>query len=197
MFNDDAMFPDILTLEKTTGERINNIRGQVDHNKIITQSADFDLDAGDILVRTRPSGKKERYEVLSPGFQPAMLDFPNHYQAEVKLCGAVSRPSVIDRHVTFIGNNSRYNENSVDNSTNAVNHGQMDMQVFKDLLDAAMKIEDQTDRQQILDAIHKLEKSIGNEKAFKGNFIELMTTAGKYIDLFKKSVGILKDWFMR
>jgi hypothetical protein len=114
---------DIVDVVKPNGERHSNLKASVDGNRIYMEAGSFPITRGDMLVRRMSNGQEERYEVLDPGFQEKHSRIPAHYQMKIKNLGlpeAAPTVASVTNNYHLIGNNSRVNHHSTDNSTNLV-----------------------------------------------------------------------------
>ncbi|MRM13849.1 hypothetical protein GJJ29_21915 [Enterobacter cloacae subsp. dissolvens] len=113
---------DRLTLVKTDGSRVTDLKGSVQKGKIYIMRGDISIEPGDELHREMPAGRFEEYVVVEPNFYQGVHGIPAHYQTEVKRKGN-QQPQVgtVASHTTnynFYGDNSRVNNSSIDNSNN-------------------------------------------------------------------------------
>jgi len=115
----ESLMTDKVTLLKRSGEQHNDISASVQTEKIFIQRADILIDAGDLISRSMSNGAKETFEVLDPGFHERFHGIPAGYQMRVKKLGIPEAIAAI-QHITYniTCDNSRINNNSVDNSIN-------------------------------------------------------------------------------
>jgi hypothetical protein len=119
----ESLMTDKVTLLKRSGEQHNEISASVQAGKIFIQRADILIEAGDLISRSMSNGAKETFEVLDPGFHERFHGIPAGYQMHVKKLG-IPEASAAIQHITynFTGDNSRINNNSIDNSINITTH---------------------------------------------------------------------------
>lgn len=78
------MLKDKLTIHKTDGEAIENIKGSVQKGKIFVQRSDILIESGDRIKREMSNGGIEEYEVIDPGFHEGLGSIKAGYQMKVK-----------------------------------------------------------------------------------------------------------------
>lgn len=78
------MFKDSLTIHKSSGETIKNVKGSVQQNKIFIQRSDVLIESKDIIKRAMSNGGVEEFEVIEPGFHEGLGSIKAGYQMEVK-----------------------------------------------------------------------------------------------------------------
>ena len=114
---------DTVSLLKKNGDRTDGIKASVQKQMIIIGSSDILIETGDLVQRKMSNGGEETYEIIDPGFiEGGLGGIKSHYQADVKKLGLPEAEKAI-QNITYniTGHNTRINQNSVDNSTNAVN----------------------------------------------------------------------------
>lgn len=136
------MMRDKLVLVKMDGSRVTDLRGSVQKGKIYIMRGDISIEPGDELHREMPGEKFEEYVVVEPNFYQGVHGIPAHYQTEVrrksKQQPQVAAPTSQTTNYNFYGNNSRVNNNSVDNSNNFTGSDDSVRQVMA-ILDSARK----------------------------------------------------------
>lgn len=113
---------DKLSLHKVSGEETIGLLGSVQKDRIFLMQNIPIIEIGDEVWRHFSNGIVERYVVVDPGFYEALDDIPAHYQMTVKRCESYA-PSIgagPNIHITFNGDNARFNHQSTDNSSNVV-----------------------------------------------------------------------------
>ncbi|EOY5094519.1 MULTISPECIES: hypothetical protein [Enterobacteriaceae] len=136
------MMRDKLALIKTDGSTVTGLKGSVQKGKIYIMRGDISIEPGDELHREMPGGKFEEYIVVEPNFRQGLHGIPAHYQTEVRRKGnQLHQAASTASHTTnynFYGDNSRVNNNSVDNSNNFTGSDDSVRQVLA-ILSAARK----------------------------------------------------------
>lgn len=115
---------DTITVRKSTGEVIEDLKASVQSNQIFLDRSDVLVEPGDLVERKMSNGGVETFDVIDPGFHEAFHGIDAHYQMRVKKLGlpeAKQRVHSITYNIT--GHNARINNDSVDNSTNSVSIG--------------------------------------------------------------------------
>lgn len=80
----DNLHRDIVTLIKENGVKYENIKANVQTNKIFINDGTLPIDEGDRFVRVLPSKLVESYIVIDRGFYSAVGGIKDHYQVKVK-----------------------------------------------------------------------------------------------------------------
>lgn len=120
MFSD--FMTDKITLMKKDGSKFENIPASVQKGKIFVEGSKYLFEPGDLAIRKMSNGAEETFEIIDPGFYEKFHGINEHYQMEVKKLGLPeAKKAVQNITYNFSGNNSRLNQNSVDNSINVVN----------------------------------------------------------------------------
>ncbi len=166
MFFDSDMFNDRVTLMKENGTVIENIDACVQKDKIFINDGTLLIEEGDILVRTMSNGATEKYEVIDRGYYEEFGAFDAHYQCDVRKITSLKEitPSIRTIHNYFNAPNSRYNENSIDNSINILVNE--DTKLFDEIRQTLQKQGiDESELNSLLEHVNEMQQSIG-----KGNF---------------------------
>lgn len=79
-----SMLKDTLTIHKTNGETLENVKGSVQKNKIFIQRSDVLIESKDRIKRSMSNGGIEEYEVIEPGFHEGLGSIKAGYQMTVK-----------------------------------------------------------------------------------------------------------------
>jgi hypothetical protein len=79
----NAVLTDILTLQKVDGRVFENIKAHVTRKSILIMDVHLQIEAGDRLIRTLPSGTKEIFVVDDCGYHEALAGIPAHVFVKV------------------------------------------------------------------------------------------------------------------
>jgi hypothetical protein len=148
---------DTITVRKSTGEVIDNLKASVQSNQIFLDRADILVEPNDLIERKMSNGGVETFDVIDPGFHEAFHGIDAHYQMKVKKLGlpeAKQRVQSITYNIT--GHNSRINHDSVDNSTNSVNIGgelQEYLTALRQIVETIEDAKQKRDASEILDSV--------------------------------------------
>ena len=88
------------------------------------------------------------------------------------------------------GNNARVNIDSTDNSVNIVETN--DLKIFQDLKDIASKIENESERINVIESIEAMEAEAGKEK-FADKYKNFISTAANHMTLFAPFIPPLTE----
>ncbi|NOH50050.1 nucleotide-binding protein [Vibrio rotiferianus] len=80
----DDMLKDTITIKKTNGETVENVKCSVQKNRVYIQRSDILIEASDQIIRNMSNGGQEIYEVEDPGFHEGMGSIKAGYQMYVK-----------------------------------------------------------------------------------------------------------------
>ena len=178
-----SLMRDTVSILKTTGEQIENIKASVQRQKTFIQRSDIQIETGDLIQRTMSNGATETYEVIDPGFHEGLGGIPAGYQIVHKNLGLPEAEKAI-QSITYNlnGNNSRVNNNSTDNSTNVVNinndvaeHISMLRDEIKHLIES---VSEQNEALEIVDAIEEQFESDKPSKAVLKTLLGALPSAG-------------------
>ena len=116
------MMNDKIKVIKTNGEEFEGLKASVQSKGIYLMRSDVLIDPNDLIQRTMSNGGVETFKVIDPGYHEGLSSIPSHYQMKVQKLGLPEAEKAI-QSITYniSGPNARVNNNSVDNSTNAVN----------------------------------------------------------------------------
>lgn len=96
---------------------IDDVKALVQSKMVFVDDGTIDIEEGDIIERTLPSGSKEQYLVTDRGFHKGMHGIPDHYQIAVEKQSnlkKIAREQVINQY--NITNADKVNIHSTDNS---------------------------------------------------------------------------------
>lgn len=79
-----GMAKDNVTLVKTDGKRIEDLKAVVSMRRIVTFHTDIEIASQDIMIKKRADGEQEAYLILDPMFNRAEDGIPEHYQLTVR-----------------------------------------------------------------------------------------------------------------
>lgn len=164
----EDMAPDNIDIIKPDGKKFENIKAYV-QGRIIIERGDIIIESGDFIQRKMSNGGTETYEVLDPCFYECSEGFPAHYQIKYKKMGIPEKTKQIKNIIYNInGNNSKINQNSIDNSTNIVYRNPDILSLLQDLRTEICKLSlVQEEKQNALDIVHYIEMSCQTEKPSK------------------------------
>lgn len=112
---------DTIKILKSNGEKHEGVRASVQRTKVFMDAGKLLVEPNDLIIRRMSNGGEETYRVIDPGFHEAVHGIKAHYQMEVQKLGIPEAKSAVQNIIYNIsGNNTRINQNSVDNSTNLV-----------------------------------------------------------------------------
>lgn len=185
-----ANFPtEIVRIIKSDSSVIESVRALVERNMIFIDDASINIEEGDIIERSLPSGAKEKFEVLDNGFQRGIHGISSHYQVKVRKCGIHAKKEskpIINQY--NISNADKININSVDNSVNY--HITANDIATMDALRAIAKGLD--NEEQILTSIDEMQAAIGT-KSFSEKYNTFIQNAANHMTLFAPFIPALTE----
>lgn len=116
-----SLMNDTIDLLKSDGTKRTGLKASVQKSKVFMDASSVLVEPQDLIIRRMSNGAEETYRVIDPGFHEDFRGIKAHYQMEVHKLGFPEAKSAVQSTTYNItGNNARVNQNSIDNSTNAV-----------------------------------------------------------------------------
>jgi len=159
---------DTITVRKSNGEVIENLKASVQSNEIFLDRSDILIESRDLIERRMSNGGLETFDVIDPGFHEAFHSINAHYQMKVKKLGlpeAKQRVQTITYNIT--GHNARINNNSVDNSINSVSVGGELQEYLVALRQIVGAIDDATQKKDAFEILDGVESQLALPKPSK------------------------------
>lgn len=160
---------DPVDLLKKDGSKVEGLKASVQRNKIFMDAGKLLIESGDLILRRMSNGAQETYEVIDPGFYESFGRIAANYQMQVRKLGipeAVRAVQSITYNIS--GNNARFNQNSIDNSTNVVN---IDARVLQYVAALRSEVESldlpDSEKQAALEVVDEVEDQIKSGRAKK------------------------------
>lgn len=153
-----SLSKDIITLIKSDGTVIENIKANVQPTIIFIHDEKLPLEEDDKIYRKLPSGLVETYIVVDRGYYSGIGGIKGHYQAKVKKEGSINE----DKYNSIIniynanGPNARINIHSTDKSKNYYNDSDS---LFKNLKKALEEISEEEIKEKAIQMIDELQSS--------------------------------------
>ena len=160
----DRVLTEEISLMKADGSVYDNIPAGVQSECIFVTDVSLPIECGDKITRRLPSGVEETFIVLDPGYEAGLGPIKPHYQIKYQR-PAGSRTTQSAQNITYnlTGAHSRVNIDSVDKSLNV--DASQSISVLSDIRDAMQTgIEDDEERERLLDALDELSRAHGTEK---------------------------------
>jgi DNA-dependent RNA polymerase auxiliary subunit epsilon len=92
---------DTVTLLKSNGYKIENIKASVQTNKIFIDDPSLPIEEGDRIIRTLPNKLTETYIVVDRGYHEAFEGIEAYYQVKVRKEMNASQPSLPKKNVNY------------------------------------------------------------------------------------------------
>ncbi|MFC1502810.1 hypothetical protein ACFL53_00440 [Pseudomonadota bacterium] len=167
------MFQQLMTdkvkVIKSGGLEFSDLKASVSSDSITIMQSNVLIEPDDLVQRIMSNGGEETFKVIDPGFHEKFHSIPAHYQMKVKKLGIPeAKQAVSNITYNFNGDNARVNNNSVDNSTNVVNHNS-EVAEHIDLLRSEISrlINNAEEKQDALDVVDAIEDQFKSEKPSK------------------------------
>lgn len=186
----DELMNDIVTIQTGNGEVYTNIRASVQGKKIFTERTDIPISPGDRVIRRTNAGVEEVFIIEDPGFQKGLGPIGDAYQMTVHRAGA-SKPHAGTVIYNVTGPNARFNNNSIDASTNVIN------QTHKELFEALRKvienqIHSQVEKARLLSGAEALKREVGTS-GFTTRYAEFMSLAANHMQVLAPFIPALSQ----
>lgn len=159
----DDMLNDKLILLKKNGNEIEGIKGLVNKNKIIIYRSDILIETGDLLKRIMTNKGEETYEVIDPCYMEGDGSIESFYNSDVRKLGLPEANQAIQNITTInqYGDNSRVNQDSIDNSVNTINNNNEIMKYITELRNEIQNIvTDLEDKNEYLELVDTVQEQI-------------------------------------
>jgi hypothetical protein len=179
MMDLDFGFPDKVDVKTAAdGKWHENIKAQVQRDKILLLESQLPIQEGDELRRKLPNGLTEQYTIEHVEFQTAVMDFPAMMKAHVSKRGSAiheRRHASVQNIYNLTGANPRVNVNSVDSSVNVLTVNSDTL--FSDLAKAISdQVQDAKLRDQLSALVQQMERTRGT-RDFTVSFQSFMALA--------------------
>jgi hypothetical protein len=186
------LLKDKVTLVKMDGTIFRtNIAASVQSELIITYDAELPIEPGDHFLRQLPSGLVDDFIVEDPGFSPGLHTIPPHFQTKVRRSDQpVGQPQTIINNI--VGDHAKVNVNSTDNSKTYITSNSEAL--FKDMLHALMKIEDQSRRELVAATISAMAAAHRRQDGtFLSKYKEFTAAVADHVTIFAPFVPALSN----
>lgn len=187
---------DVVKLVKTNGEVYEEISANVQPGIIFIDDSELPIEERDKLVRVLPNKLIESYLVLDRGYYAGVGGISPHYQVKVKKESNIeSKKTEALIQVFHMGDNSRVNNNSTDNSTNTVFNSTNT--IFDEIKNALNEVSDAEEREMLKTLIDDL-KSNNNkkEKNCQDKYKEFISLASAHIGIIAPFIPELTKQFL-
>lgn len=160
---------DTIDILKSDGTEVAGRKASVQKNKIFMEADGLLIEPGDLILRRMSNGAKETYRVIDPGFHEDFHQIKAHYQMDVHKLGMPEAKSAV-QNITYnvSGNNTRINQNSVDNSTNVVHIDNRALQHIEALRQELKQVDlPESDRAAAFEIVDEVEEAFRSGKPKK------------------------------
>lgn len=188
------MMTDEVKLVKENGDVYEDIKANVQTEKIFITDETIPIEEGDKLQRKLPSGMMESYIVLDKGFYNVnMGGMKPHYQCKVKKEGTISAEKKLNHQKIYnvTGENSRININSTDNSMNVINKSSDEL--FEEIRDIVNK--NIQNNEEIIKTINEMEKN-KDKDSFMDSYQKFISSMSNHMTLIAPFIPALSQFFI-
>lgn len=188
---------DKIDLLKKNGAEHRGLKAVVSTKGIMLDAGNLLIEPGDLIQRNMSNGGKETYEVLDPSFYEGFSGIPAHYQLKVRKLGIPEAAKAI-QHITYnvSGNNTRINQNSIDNSTNVVNMHLQTLDLVKQLRNeiACLDLSQESKKEatEIIDAIQAQVEAGKAKKSIIAALLNALPTAANIATIGATLMSIIE-----
>lgn len=180
---------------KQNSDIIENVDALVESEEVFIDDGTLDIEEGDVIVRTLPSGREEEYEVIDPGFYRGdpILGIPDEYQVKVRRKTKFFQPekgslinnyNIYDSEGVFIGSNV----GTIDNSINC-QMSKNDVELMDSLRKVASSLENATE---LINAINEMKSNIG-KTSFRQKYNDFIQVAANHMTFFSPLISKLTE----
>ena len=166
---------------------IDGVDALVESTKIFIDDGSVNIEEGDIIERTLPSGAKEQFLVTDRGFYKGMHGIPDHYQVTVERQSTykkVSRGQVINQY--NISNAEKVNIHSTDNST-TYQISSNDLSIMETIRTLAKGLDNETE---IIAAVNQMQNNVG-KKSFAEKYNAFVQSIANHMTIFAPFIPAL------
>ena len=166
---------------------IDGIDALVESTKIFIDDGSVNIEEGDIIERTLPSGAKEQFLVVDRGFYKGMHGIPDHYQITVERQSTykkVSRGQVINQY--NISNAEKVNIHSTDNST-TYQISSNDLSIMETIRNLAKGLDNETE---IVATVDQMQNNVG-KKNFAEKYNAFVQSIANHMTIFAPFIPAL------
>lgn len=187
---------DVVKLVKINGDVIDDIPAHVQPKMIFISDANLPIEEGDKLVRVLPNGLIESYEVLDRGYHGAIRGIAAHYQVKVRKETSIeSKKTESIINIYNMGDNSRINNSSEDNSTNIVIN--TDNKIFGQIRDAFDKLDDDEEKEKMKKLVDEIHNEYANKSPTRGEkYKEFIALTAAHIGIIAPFIPELTKLFL-
>jgi len=188
-----GMMTDEVKLVKKNGEVYENIKANVQTEKIFITDETIPIEEGDKLQRKLPSGMLENYIVLDRGFYNVdMAGMKPHYQCKVKKESSISAEKKLNQQKIYnvTGENSRVNINSTDNSMNVIDKSSDELfEEIRNIVNENIK-----NNEKIIKTINEMESN-KNKESFMNSYQKFISSMSNHMSLIAPFIPALSQFF--
>ena len=182
---------DKITLIKQDGDKYEDVKANVQSNKIFISDATLPVEEGDKIKRELPNGLPEEYLVKERGFKKGRGGILDHYQCEVEKVNGKNELAVGKKVIyNLLGDNSRININSKDDSINIKNVSSDEL--FEKLI-KVVKEEINENNEEILKTINEMKEN-KNRKSFVEGYAKFISSVSDHIEVVKPFLPALIEF---
>lgn len=180
-----------VTLIKQDGQKINEIKACVQKTKIFIDDANIPIEDDDKIIRYLPNGLTETYIVLDKGFKQRTHGIEAHYQASVIKESAYEKEQTKSEATTIINNIGQYSKANINSTDNSINTYNSETNVFNKLREIAHTLPNES-QHIIIENIDEMEESCGKNN-FKENYNKFIQIAANHMTLFAPFIPMLTE----
>jgi hypothetical protein len=187
---------DKIDVLKKDGTKIESLKASVQKNRLFMNAGKILIEPGDLIQRHMSNGAEETYQVINPGFYEGLGGIPANYQMEVTKLGIPEAKQAV-QSITYniSGNNARFNQNSIDNSTNIV---KVDARVTEQIAalrnaidELQLPDEQRTSSHEIVDSVEEQFKSGAPKKSVVTTLLNALPKIANVVEIVATIVKFL------
>ncbi|MFF2444532.1 hypothetical protein [Priestia megaterium] len=194
------LMKDKVNLLKQNGEVYENLKANVEKDKILISGISIIIEEGDTIIRALSNNHTEEYIVMDSSCFERKYGIPEHYKLEVRKLTSLSDSNtpgsitIFDRSINTIngGSNNRFNKNSTDYSTNLI-YTKTDITVFDEIREKLNEAQlDQIKKVELLSQVDDLEEAVDTPN-FIGRYQKFISSAADHMTLIGPLIPALTE----
>ena len=191
-----SLLTDNVSLLKKDGATVNGIKASVQADEISIIRSDILIQSGDLIQRKMSNGGEETFEVIDPGFHEKFHSIPAGYRMRVKKLGIPESQDVVKAFsINVVGNDSKVNVHSTDNSINVRIDNSEIIQCLHDIRraieDANLSNEERKSAKEVVDVVETQVQSGHPSKSVVSTLLKSLPLAANVAVIVAKLLSLI------
>ena len=187
----DQLARDIVSIIKPTGDKIDNIKANVQPNIIFINDKTLILEDGDRIARILPNGLIENYIVLENGFYHGGNGLPGGYQAKVRKetsSNQTNSSPALTNIYNIEATNSNINLNPNNSHINNTIYGNSVFSKIREEINS--KIDDEDLKTKVMHLLSEMEQSTGSS-SFTAKYSAFISALANHVAIIAPFIPAL------